>query len=209
MSLHAQYGCGLSSPENWKNFDCSPSLRLQRIPLMGKAFRSWMNVKFPKEVRVGDIRKGLPLPLGSCDGVYCSHVLEHLSYQDFSIALENTYKLLRKGGVFRLVMPDLEHFILEYQKNKESNSLASVDFMRQTLLRSEGRPKGFRSFFNQAIGNSDHLWLWDARSTIQLLEKAGFSSIRECAIHDSDDPAFTEVEDPDRFVNAVAIEAIR
>ncbi|MCI5142460.1 MAG: methyltransferase type 11, partial [Candidatus Electrothrix sp. ATG1] len=27
------YGCGLSAPESWLNFDASPTLRLQRIPL--------------------------------------------------------------------------------------------------------------------------------------------------------------------------------
>ena len=36
MSLNVQYGCGLSDPEGWKNFDSSPTLRLQKLPLIGR-----------------------------------------------------------------------------------------------------------------------------------------------------------------------------
>jgi hypothetical protein len=106
-------------------------------------------------------------------------------------------------------MPDLEHMITEYSTNKNHNLLASVDFMRQTLLRNEARPKGLYSIVSKTFGNSEHLWLWDTQATIHFLEEAGFSSIRKCAFNDSEDPAFEKVEDYDRFLNAVAIEAIK
>jgi len=44
----------------------------------------------------------------SCRGVYASHVLEHLALDEFHRAIENTMRILEKGGVFRLVVPDLE-----------------------------------------------------------------------------------------------------
>ncbi len=34
--LYVQHGCGLTSLKEWKIFDASPTLRLQRIPIMGK-----------------------------------------------------------------------------------------------------------------------------------------------------------------------------
>lgn len=30
-----QYGCGLSAPAGWRNFDSSPTLRAQRLPVLG------------------------------------------------------------------------------------------------------------------------------------------------------------------------------
>ena len=57
--LYVQYGCGLSCPAGWLNFDASPTLRLQRLPAIGRLFVN--SVRFPDRVHYGDIRKGLPI----------------------------------------------------------------------------------------------------------------------------------------------------
>src|SRR5215470_17102171 len=97
---YVQYGCGLCAPAGWLNFDSSPMLRLQRIPLAGRLAANG-SVKFPSNVRYGNIVRGLPIEDGTCRAVYCSHVLEHLSLNDFRAALLNTQRLLGKGAVFR------------------------------------------------------------------------------------------------------------
>src|SRR6266568_3068610 len=107
MGVYVQYGCGLSCPEGWINFDASPRLRLQQLPLIGQFFRRGAIV-FPARILYGDIVKGLPVADDTADGVYASHVLEHLSLNDFWLALRNTIRLLKAGGIFRLVVPDLE-----------------------------------------------------------------------------------------------------
>ncbi len=101
--LYMQYGCGHSAPKNWLNFDASPTLRIQKITSISKIFKSKLNTIFPENVRYGDIVKGLPLDSDSCDGIYCSHILEHLSLHDFRIALKNTFKILKVGGIFRCI----------------------------------------------------------------------------------------------------------
>ena len=87
---YVQYGCGFSAPSEWINYDASPTLYYERIPIIGKLYTR-NNIRFPENVKFGDIIKGLPEEQDSCDGVYCSHVLEHLSYEDFIIAIKNTY----------------------------------------------------------------------------------------------------------------------
>jgi len=57
---------------------------------------------------------GLPISDGSCKGIYCSHILEHLSLDDFRRALKNSHNILESGGYFRLVLPDLEYSIKNY-----------------------------------------------------------------------------------------------
>ncbi|HEX8242224.1 MAG TPA: hypothetical protein VF541_01965 [Longimicrobium sp.] len=37
QGIHAQYGCGPCAPAGWRNFDASPTLRLQRLPAAGGA----------------------------------------------------------------------------------------------------------------------------------------------------------------------------
>ena len=210
MSNYIQYGCGLSAPEGWENFDASPTLRIQRIPLMGKIVTNKM-VTFPRTVKYGDIVFGLPgIEENSCDGIYCSHVLEHLSLNDFRKAIRQTYKYLKKGGIFRCVVPDLEFYINQYVNAKNSdNESAALEFMDCTLLGISERPKGIKGLLVNYLGNSHHLWMWDNNSLTNELQQARFSSVRKCRFNDSSDEKFKLVEEFSRFSNALALEAIK
>lgn len=209
MSLYVQYGCGLSAPEGWKNFDASPTLRLQKIPLIGMIAKNKVN--FPPAVKYGDIIKGLPgIASNSCDGIYCSHVLEHLSLKDFRLALKNTYDLLKPGGIFRCVLPDLEWSIHQYLEEKKTDAAqASIHFMETTLLGVDERPRGLKENIINFYGNSNHLWMWDKDSLKQELINAGFSSVRPCKYADSSDSNFKNAEDESRFIAAIAFESIK
>ncbi|MES2692496.1 MAG: methyltransferase domain-containing protein [Verrucomicrobiota bacterium] len=103
---HIQYGCGHEAPPSWQNFDSSPTIVLERIPLLNLLY-SKNAVRFPAHVRRGNIVRGLPVPAESADAVYCSHTLEHLALDEFRTALRNTYAILKPGGTFRFVLPDL------------------------------------------------------------------------------------------------------
>ena len=109
-----QFGCGLSAPGDWLNFDSSPTLRLQQLPVIGGLVPTGPYGRFPNNVRYGDIVAGLPVPERSVELLYCSHVLEHLALADLRTALRNCRRVLKSGGMFRLVLPDLEFLISEY-----------------------------------------------------------------------------------------------
>lgn len=202
MTLYVQYGCGFSSAKNWRNFDASPALRFERLPLIGRVYTK-NEQRFPSNVEYGDIIKGLPLTDSSCDGVYASHVLEHLSLADFRAALRNTYRILKPGGIFRLVVPDLETLARRYLESESPD--ASLEFMRATDLGKESRLRGIRLIVSQ-LGNSQHLWMWDYSSLENELSDAGFVGIRRCFFNDSSDKAFLEVEEESRFIDSVGIE---
>ena len=204
---YVQYGCGLSAPKEWTNFDVSPTLKIQNIPLIGTIFKNKLNTIFPKNVVYGDIIRGLPINDNSCDGLYCSHTLEHISLNDFRKALINSYKILKPGGIFRCVVPDLEFEARSYINNLDKNDVSSsLYFMNNTLLGIKERPRGIKGFLSSFIGNSHHLWMWDKKSLSEELKKVGFKEIRVCEFNDSDDTMFKYVEDITRFQNAVALE---
>jgi len=211
-SLHVHYGCGLDAPKEWDNFDISPTLRAQKIPIIGKLLtRSFHNVAFPENVRYGNIVKNLPgVDDNSCTAVYCSHTLEHLSLQDFRKALKNTYRILAPSGVFRCVVPDLEHAAREYVNALDnSDANASHEFLKTTMLGKSNRPKGLKAILQLLLGNSSHLWMWDHHSLAKELKDAGFRDVRPAKFNDSAHSAFVNVENEDRFQYAVAIEAIK
>ena len=80
---YIQYGSGWCAPKGWRNFDASPTLRFERIPILGRLYTENQE-RFPKNVEYGDIISGLPVSDNSCQVVYCSHILEHLALEDFS-----------------------------------------------------------------------------------------------------------------------------
>jgi predicted SAM-dependent methyltransferase len=210
METYVQYGCGLSAPAGWINFDSSPTLKIQKTPLLGNLVKGRLNTVFPDNVKFGDIVKGLPIANESCDAIYCSHVLEHLSLEDFRIALKNTHKLLKRGGLFRLVMPDFEVLVNSYVNSKKNgNPEAAIKFMKDSGMALESRTRGMKGMLEGTLGNARHQWLWDDTSTMMELEKAGFKHIRKCALNDSSIEAFKLVEDADRFRGALAFEMTR
>jgi len=205
--LYLQYGCGWDAPDGWLNFDASPTLRIERIAVLGKPLSSLLkrnSAPFPDSVRYGDIVKGLPVMNESCVGVYCSHVLEHLSLNDLRSALINTRKILQPGGTFRLVIPDLEFFVTEYKTNGSPE--AALEFMQATGLGEISRIRGIKSMAGEILGNSRHRWMWDYRSLERELQRAGFTHVRRAEFGDSSDARFSDVERQERWENCLGIE---
>lgn len=203
---HVQYGCGWSAPITWRNFDASPTLRFERLPVVGQLYTK-NKTRFPSNVEYGDIVKGLPVPVASCDAVYCSHVLEHLSLEDFRTALRNTRKILKKGGTFRFVQPDLEFCIEKYYSDKSRE--AAISFLRETSLGREKRARGIKGFISECFGNSQHLWMWDYNSIEFELNDAGFSDVRKAQYGDSKVSNFNEVESRQRWKNSLGVECLK
>lgn len=157
---YVQYGCAWCAPATWTNFDSSPTLRFERLPIIGR-FYTKNGKRFPENVRYGDIVRGLPIAQGSCRGVYCSHVLEHLALDDFHVALKNTYSYLEPGGVFRFVLPDLEQLARAYLNDQDSE--AALRFIQDTYLGTKHRARGLQGMVVHSLGNSAHMWLWARR----------------------------------------------
>ena len=204
---YIHYGCGVHAPHTWTNFDSSPTLRLQKIPIIGGRLTS-RNVQFPSHVRYGDIVKGLPVKSRSCKGIYCSHVLQHLALEECRTALKNTRDYLEDGGMFRLVVPDLKKLVNGYLGTKSPD--AAHKFLKATRLGRVSVPSSILGNIIYNLGRTGkHLWMWDHEAMIHELEAAGFKSIRVAHFGDSSDSRFVEVEEESRWEWAVGIECIQ
>ena len=199
-SRHVHYGSHTVGPATWLNFDSSPTLRLQRLPLIGSAIQRRLpdhHPIFPETVGYGDIVRGLPIAEKQCRAIYCSHVLEHLSREDCRTALQNTFRYLEPGGLFRFVMPDLRGLAEAYLS--DPNPAAAHQFMERTWLGRITRPTSLSQRLVASVGNSAHLWMWDYASMKAELEDIGFVNIRRATYADSAESAFDDVEDSTRW----------
>jgi SAM-dependent methyltransferase len=204
MNVNVQYGCGLCAPASWVNFDSSPTIFLQRIPVFGNVFVGRGFPSFPPNIKRGNIANGLPLDDCSVDGVYCSHVLEHLSLADLRVALAETHRMLKPGAKFRFVLPDLEYHIRQYMESGELNR--AQEFLQATILGVKERPRTISGMLREWFGGSKHLWMWDYASMRTELEILGFTEIRRASFGDSVYLAFAEVEEASRWQNCLGIE---
>ena len=204
------YGCGFVAPSEWANFDASPTLVFEKIPIIGQLYTRksvHKQSRFPKNVRYGDIVKGLPVKPGTAEVVYCSHVLEHLAYYECLKALENTYVMLKKGGTFRFVLPDLKGLVETYINTNDHT--AAVNFMKISGLCMEKRPTGLKSFIFEWLSNSKHLWLWDYNAMKKACEDAGFSQVRRAYFGDYSEKACQFVEQKQRWDGCLGLECIK
>jgi len=191
------------------NFDSSPTVRFARIPVVGFLYAR-VRAPFPPTVRHGDVVAGLPVGTGACRGVYASHVLEHLCLDDCRVALRETLRILAVDGTFRLVVPDLQVYAERYLSAiGAGDDRGAVRFLEDTGLGVRSRVRSPVAMASRMLGNSAHQWMWDETSLRAELDRAGFRAIRRAKLGDGQDPMFAAVEDPERFIDACAMEARR
>jgi ubiquinone/menaquinone biosynthesis C-methylase UbiE len=206
-------GCGLVVAPDWQNIDASPSLKLAQMPLLGKmATRKLSLPAWPSSVRYGNIVKGLKIQPESCDLIYASHVLEHLSVTDFKTALQNIYTYLKPGGIFRAVVPDLEQYIQSYWQQRQDPQLASqaaANFMIGSGLGHMGTRETLSARARETLANHRHQWMWDRPSLQAAFEQQGFRQVHSCIYGDWNDPRFAKVEYKESYENAIGVEGCK
>lgn len=198
------FDCGLRVASSWKNFDASPTLRSQRLPVFGRVGRSLTQPLFPAEAVFGDVVRGLPVADASTDRVYCFHVLEHLTLIDFRKALAKVLRVLKPGVVFRGMLPDLEHEVRTYLANPAQDACSTL--LQDTYLGIANWPPGLSGIVRAFLGNNHHLWMRDYKGIRAELETAGFEYVRRSEFFDSQFIEFNAVEDPNRWSNCLGFE---
>ncbi|HME46304.1 MAG TPA: methyltransferase domain-containing protein [Syntrophorhabdales bacterium] len=114
-----------------------------------------------------DVTLGLPFQDNSLQGIYSSHLLEHLSVQQVRRLLKECHRALKPGGALRLVVPSLEYAIQAYIQDKPASLPDWPD---------EYRSIGGR-FNNLMLCRNQHATLLDFTFLEELLKDAGFSLV--------------------------------
>jgi SAM-dependent methyltransferase len=179
MSIRVNVGCGSTPTYGWVNLDNSVSVRLGRlVPLV-----EWLgrigamdedHLKLAKAAKLAGITwanaaRRIPLPDGSADVIYASHIVEHLDLDDARAFLGEAWRVLRPSGILRLVVPDLSLFVDRYRETGDADAFVS------SLLFSQRRPRSLVERLRLAvIGFRGHRWMYDGPSLVRLLTQCGF-----------------------------------
>jgi predicted SAM-dependent methyltransferase len=134
----ANLGCGSRYHSAWDNYDLSPC-----------------------HAKVASLNITRPLPISNeaYQGVYCSHVLEHLPRALAPDFLKDVLRILKPGGILRIVVPDLGHIARLYVENLDAalNGDSSA-YLRHEWMTLELLDQMTRSFSGGFMGR-----LWRSR----------------------------------------------
>lgn len=194
--LRVNIGCGTSAPVGWYNIDNSPTILLSRIPAASRLFRTTL---WPQNVHRHDVLKGLPFGDETVDFIYSSHSFEHFTYQQSLALTKDCFRVLKRQGILRVVVPDLEQIVRDYLADPAP--MASHRFIGRLLLGHTWR--------DLLHPGAHHSQMFDARSLSATLQKAGFAVPRTRGFGDSDIPEVLKVEIEARRNESLYVEAIK
>jgi len=211
-AMKVNLGCGPKAVTGWVNIDKTWKVYLTRFPVLkillrfltvlGLVNRLTPGEEIPSElgVRRHDVAKGLPFKDNEVDYIYSSHMLEHLSRSKADFVLTECYRVLKSGGVLRLVVPDLNLLIEEYVKGKQAGDATAADsFIESLNLSDTGKSK---RLINRLISQG-HQWISDFDSLAYRLSSIGFSEVNRCIPRQGETPDLQLLDEgglhPDSF----------
>lgn len=177
-------GCGPDGINGWRNYDWGLLPLLNKLGVMkymvklGLIDKNYL-VKWPK-FELCDIRKGLLEADESVDFVYCSHVLEHFERLRAKDILIEVRRILKKNGIFRIVLPDL----------RLVTKINNADQMCQVWWGYDKSKIGrIARFFVR-----EHRWMYDLESIKKLLLESGFKHINQSKYRDGSLPDLEKLD---------------
>ena len=155
--------------KGWVNTDSTPHLFRARIPwlplLLRKAgilseqrYQQHRTGIF-RRIRYLNVTRKFPFDDETFDFVYSSHMLEHLCPTNAKHCLREIHRVLKSGGIVRIVVPDLDRVLNKYVREAPEAFLAEL----------------FEA--NQTSAKNMHHWHYNECSLRTSLEEAGFSSV--------------------------------
>jgi predicted SAM-dependent methyltransferase len=114
-----------------------------------------------------DLKNGLPMfGTASVDLLYCSHVIEHFSYQDGLKLLKEFRRVIKPEGALRISCPDAQMLLNHYANDK----LHYFDEVSEGCASSKTRAKKLHELLN-----AGHLATYDLDTLKEQLAEAGFA----------------------------------
>jgi predicted SAM-dependent methyltransferase len=215
-------GCGLETPRGWINLDGSWNARFAKWPRIRRALsragvlpRGHAQIAWSPSIVTHDVRKPLPFGTETFDAVYASHLLEHLYLEEARRLLSECYRVLKPGGVLRMVVPDLHAIIREYTEGVRFGTEAdaipadtSADLLNHRLILRTPAPHGgglLHRLYSAFTEFHLHKWMYDGDSLSHYFRESGFSEVSQRGFRESRIPGIEDVELPGRVLHGIGV----
>ncbi len=155
-------GCGANHLEGWLNTELCPHGR-----------EIFLNAT-----------EAFPLPSGTFAFVYSEHMIEHIPYAQVRAMVGECFRILRPGGVIRLVTPNLAFLTTLLESDLTPFQDAYIDYSVQQHAIQDGAGSGVH-VFNHFMRAWGHQFIYDQLSLNRLVAQAGFVDVTPASLAES------------------------
>ncbi len=190
--LRVNLGAGLQQREGWISYDRSRAVYFARSRFLKRVVRLAHSLRltskqqplpWPPDTRVHDLTSGIPHASGSVDAIYSSHMLEHVEPKDAQFILRECHRVLKPGGVLRVVVP-LKAAARAYTEGdrgyfpSEAPTIGDA-FVETLYLRRASQGNLLERAVRRGLRTDDdgHKWMYDAESLTLRVHQAGFRDV--------------------------------
>lgn len=162
----------------------------------------WVNVDGFRDKNVHyllDFGRPFPFPDQSFDGVFCEHVMEHFSLQDGERIARDVHRVLRSGGCFRIVVPDVELLLRRYFESPQ-------ELVVRRGNGAETPMEIVNLYFRQRY---EHQFAYDWLTMEKMLLRAGFGSVHRVAFGKSGQCERVALDDEQYEWESLYVEALK
>jgi SAM-dependent methyltransferase len=184
--------------DGWVNTDVTPHLRIARVPGLAWALHKLNGISDGRyaEHRAGIFKRlkylnvACPWPTSSdtFDAIYSSHVLEHLPLRGAKVCLAESFRCLKKGGILRISVPDLDKQIADYKPENAADWAVNL----------------FEA--NETSEKNMHHYMYNYHSLSSMMHEAGFKIVMRRGFREGECP---DVGDLDNRPESLFVEALK
>lgn len=199
-------GCGhkVSAHPDIVNIDWSMHLRIRQSRLLSllapkvlSTARRKRLADLPANIVAHDLSRGIPCADSSVDAIFHSNMLEHLDRDVAPHFLSEALRVLKPGGIHRIVVPDFELSCTQYLAHIASCDRDPQlqpqhdDYIAQMLEQSVRREAAgtrlqsplWRAVDKALLGDArkrgeTHQWMYDRINLAALLRRVGYTQVR-------------------------------
>ena len=167
-------GCGDNLIDGWANID----------------FNGWKGV-------IGhNLTKPLPVKDDSISFIFSEHFIEHITREEGLALLKDCYRVLKPGGVVRIVTPDLKAIFASYENYRQNDAWKELGWTTGCQM------------LNHCVRDWGHQFIYDRNELHLIMKEAGFSHVSDAPHRDSE---FVELQNLEHrpFDNDLIVEAVK
>jgi len=178
-NLRLIFGCGATRYPGWTGIDC---------------------FRHPSVDLLLDLRRPLPFHDATVDYCYSEHFLEHLHPPEALAHLREVHRILKPGGIYRIVVPAGILFVEKY---------LAGDSQFFTLAHP-WEPRPFDAMYKILNWGGSHRGIYDFPELRYVAQAAGFAQVRQCHANQSPLPLLhIDRSEPQRVAESLYVEALK
>jgi len=195
-------GCGAQVVAGWTNVDDAFGARLFKLPLFRQLNKKLklFRLEWHKNVVIHNLTKPFPWNDDSVDTIYSSHTLEHFTRDEGRFFLNECYRILCRGGIIRIIVPDLNFIVERY-----TNGVLKADrFIEELGVHYSSQNDSVKTKLAR-LTYFPHKCMYDTQTLMEIMSEIGFTAEKRKAF-DSDITGIEIIELEDRTNNSIIVE---